>query len=276
MLSNKLQKLIIPTVAIALMGAPIALAGCAGKDNQDVPTSEDVDNAARSQKGSASSSNGGGGGGGSTGGKQGDLDATAYDADGNPIISTEAGDIILRTSEDGNYSTSDFVLGSAIYGRKTAAITNDYQFVKDGIGTWEMVALKDVDGYVFAGSEIKPTSLTMTADNYGVLMVNGNESPFGWQQYKDFPQLALGDIGKQMTITMELNDDGMMTVRQDVDGQVMLFKKVSSGEVAEQPAEQQPAEQVSEQQPAEQPAEETPSVEASQIEGEPAVQTFGE
>lgn len=274
MLSDKIRMIVAPSIAIALVGAPVVLTGC-NRGGQDVPTSDDVDNAARNQGGSNASpdTTAGGGAGTTSNPGGGDSEESSYDEDGNPIISTEGGDIVVRTSEDGSYSTSDFIEGSAIYGRKVASVTNDYQFVKDGIGDWEMVALKDGDGYVFAGDEINSTTITLTADSYGTITVNGNPSAFGWQQYRDFPQLALGDIGKQMTITMELNDNGMLTVRQDADGQVMLFKKISSGQpVEQQPVEQQPVDQ----QPVEQqPVDTVPVVDQAQIEGAPEAE-FGE
>jgi len=233
MISQKLHKVLAPSVAIALALTPLVMTGCGG--GPEAPTDADIEAAARDEasKKSNSSSAGGGGGAGSTPagsgttGNASDGGSTAYDDEGNPILQTEAGDVVIRTSADGNYATNDFVEGSAIYGKKTASITNDYQFVTDGIGTWELVALKDADGYVFSGDELKPGTLAMTSDNFGTITVNGEENAFGWRQYKDFPQLALGDIGKRMTLTMELNDDGMLTVRQDADGQVMLFKKTS-------------------------------------------------
>lgn len=230
MISQKLHKVLAPSMAIALALAPLVMTGCGG--STDAPTDADMDAAAHneSSKKSDSASAGGGGGAGAPadGGSEGGGDgSTAYDDEGNPILQTEAGDVVIRTSADGNYATNDFIEGSAIYGRKTASVTNDYQFVTDGIGTWELVALKDADGYVFSGDELKPGTLAMTPDNFGTITVNGEENAFGWQQYKDFPQLALGDIGKRMTLTMEINDDGMLTVRQDADGQVMLFRKTN-------------------------------------------------
>lgn len=243
MRSKTFHRLMAPSVAIMLAISPLALAGC--KKGGDVPTSEDIDKAAKEEQGGADGVAQGGGGGGSgapqdTGGGSSE---TVYDAEGNPV----SGGSSTRTSANGQYSTNDFIEGSAIYNKATAEVTNQFQFSVDGIGSWEMVALKDEDGDVFAGEEIKPTTLVLTADNYGSITTDGKASNFGWKQYKDFPQLAMGDIEKQMTLTMELNDNGLLTVKQDVDGQVMLFQKASGSEQqqqqAEAPAQQEQVEQ---------------------------------
>lgn len=243
MLSHRTHKVIALPMALALIGAPVVLAGC-DNGGQDVPTAEDMDNAAREEQGAQTTS--GSGGDAVAPATQGDTEG--QEGEGTPATQGET-TTAVQTSADGSYSTTDFVSGSSIYGRSTAAKTNDFQFVVDGIGTWEMVALKDDMGYVYAGDEINPTTLRMGENKLGTISVNGQDSQFGWQQYKDFPQLAMGDIGKRMTLTMELNDAGMLTVRQDADGQVMLFRKVGGQETVTDMAAQQ------EQQPADQPIE---------------------
>lgn len=241
MLSHKLHMIIAPSMAISLMGMPLVLTGCGGNDSQDAPTTEDIEKAAREEQGGTAADASSGGGSGAApapeGGTQ--ADEATYDENGNLVVPINDGGE-EQTSADGSYATSDFTSGSAIYNQETVAITNQFQFVTDGIGTWEMVALKDSDGYVYAGGEINPTTMRIDANNTGVINANGTESAFGWQQYKDFPQLALGDIGKKMTLTMELNDNGMLTVRQDADGQMMLFQKASGAEAATDPAQAQP------------------------------------
>lgn len=266
MLSHKLHKIIASSMALALVGTPIALVGCRG-EQPDVPTAEDIDKAAIEDGGNGTSDGGSAGGGTVAPAPQGSSEAE-YDEDGNLIVPTDSDGSAsgsVQTSADGNYSTADFVEGSAIYGKQTATITNGFSFNADGIGTWEMIALKDENGYVYAGDEIKPTTLRMGANNLGTISTDGKESAFGWQQYKDFPQLALGDIGKQMTLTMELNDDGKLTIRQDADGQVMLFQK-SGG-----------AETVADMAPVEQPAAETAPVEGAPVAtpDDGGFQTFG-
>lgn len=221
--SDSLRKMVAPSMAMAIAVSPIALTACSG-NKTDAGDGSDV--AVGTTDGNTSQTTGGD----TTVIISDDQDGattSVVDENGNAVYPTEDGYATEKVSADGNYSTSDFVEGSAIYGRNTAAVTNQYQFVSYGIGTWEMVALKDGDGNIFAGEEINPTTLSMSADNLGVITTGDSTYPFGWQQYKDFPQLAMGDVGKHLTLTMEINDDGMLTVRQDADGQTMLFRKVS-------------------------------------------------
>lgn len=206
----------LAVTAIAAASMSWALAGCAllgSGDDDYVPTTDDIiearDEEARKAAGQDGQAQ-------QQGGAAGTTDA-APQAQGGGLQHTQ--------SSDGQWSTDDFFEGSGIYNTSVAHVSNDYVFAEDAVGAWTMVALLDDQGQVMAGVDVSQTGLTIRADGTGIMVVDGAGMDVSWTQYKDFPQVAMGVIDNEYIVTMELNDSGRLTVRQDIDGQMMLYAR---------------------------------------------------
>ena len=209
-------------IAALLLGttlavAPIALTACEPQGEDQVDTSDGQTEKANKDEIAGRSGNNGsdgvGSGSGSNSGSGG---------------SESSGGSTSTTSDGASHSEDDFYGGSGMYRTTTMTKTNDYSFEKDGIGTWRLDAIMEGDGTILDGNSISAATLELREEGLGTFSTDAGNRAVGWAQYKDFPQMAMGTFDDTYVVTMELNDAGKLTVKQDVDGDIMLFTKTNA------------------------------------------------
>ena len=85
----------------------------------------------------------------------------------------------------------------------------------------------DANGTVTTAAERGPMALTFRGKG-GTVETEREKLPLTWSQDDETPQLAHGDLGDDVAdvVSMDLNDDGRLVVRQGAMGRVLLFAKV--------------------------------------------------
>lgn len=202
-------------LGMALAVAPLALAACEPQtENNQADTGDgQTGKANKDEIGGRSGSNGSDGVGGESSGSG---------------SSTASGGGTSTTSDGSSHSKDDFYGGSGLYGTNAMMQTNDYSFEKDGVGTWRLDALMEGDGTILDGNSISSATLELAKGGQGTLNTDAGDRTIIWSQYKDFPQMAMGTFDDTYVVTMEINDAGKLTVKQDVDGDIMLFTKTNA------------------------------------------------
>lgn len=209
-ISSARQAIAAILLGTALAVAPLVLSACGGQ-----PEDEQVDTG-DGQTGKANRDEVGQGGSGSESGSGG----SSEDSSG--------GSVTTSSDSEASHAEDDFYGGSGLYGTDVMQKTNDRSFDGDGIGTWRLEAIMEGDGTILDGNSISSATLELAEDGSGTFTTDTGERHVSWVQYKDFPQLAMATFDDAYVATMELNDAGKLTVKQDVDGDIMLFAKTNS------------------------------------------------
>ena len=104
---------------------------------------------------------------------------------------------------------------------------NDKVFEVDALGSWKLLGVLDANGTVTTAAERGPMALTFRGKG-GTVETEREKLPLTWSQDDETPQLAHGDFGDDVAdvVSMDLNDDGRLVVRQGAMGRVLLFAKV--------------------------------------------------
>lgn len=217
-MSDMKSKLILaPVVAAGLAFAMLPLAACSfGGGDDAVPTEQDIEESADSGKTNKKKESGGQSGGSGGGGNTGNGSA------GGSQEPAEA-EIITNTI----YTPDDFMGQSGIYNSEITQVTNAFSFNVEGLGTWKLIGIMDENGKIYDGEAVDGnTTITLLEGGYGSFNQGESAKELVWTQYKDFPQLGMGNIDGHEVLTMEINNQMHLTAKQDTDGQIMLFEKV--------------------------------------------------
>lgn len=218
-MSDMKSKLILaPVVAAGLAFAMLPLAACSfGGGDDAVPTEQDIEESADSGKTNEKKQSGG-----QSGGSGGSENTGNGSAGGSQEKPAEA-EIITNTI----YTPDDFMGQSGIYNSDVTQITNAFSFNVEGIGTWKLIGVMDENGKIYDGAAVDAnTTITLLEGGYGSFNQGESSKELVWTQYKDFPQLGMGNIDGREVLTMEINNQMHLTAKQDTDGQIMLFEKV--------------------------------------------------